>query len=92
MMVLWLCMAVSVQITWMSFSKSEPAAPEVNVITSTAQSVSFEIVIPGIYTQDTIVNGVSFTRLILPQIHELILDNLPNNNAVFSLYPYKIHP
>ena len=76
---------------WVSFSSTAgQSAPAVNVLSSTAQSVSFEVIIPGIYTLDTIVNGVSFTRLILPPIHELILDNLPHHNAVFRLYPHKI--
>ncbi|MCL2042195.1 MAG: hypothetical protein FWG84_09210, partial [Bacteroidales bacterium] len=51
---------------WVSFSKSEPSAPEMNLLTSTAQSVSFEVSIPGIYMLDTLVNGVAYTRLILP--------------------------
>jgi len=55
---------------WVGFgAATEPCAPEVSVLSSTSQSVSFEIVIPGIYTQDTVVNGVAFTRLGLPQIH-----------------------
>jgi len=29
----------------------------------------FSTYIPDIYTVDTVVNGVAFTRLILPQIH-----------------------
>jgi len=63
---LLLSSAISAQMTWMGFSKSEPAAPEVNVLTSNTQSVIFEVSIPGIYTMDTIVNGVAFTRLNLP--------------------------
>jgi len=81
--------------TWMGFSQKEPAAPEVNVITSTSQSVSFEVTIPGIYTQDTIVNGVMFTRLILPLITlintKLLFYHFPHHNVVFGCYPHKIH-
>ena len=51
---------------WVNFSGSKPDAPELNLLKSDAQSVSFEITIPGIYTMDTVVNGVAFTRLILP--------------------------
>jgi hypothetical protein len=51
---------------WVDFSMSEPSAPEFNLLTSTAQSVTFEVTIPGIYTKDTVVNGTAFTRLILP--------------------------
>ena len=69
MMALLLSSAISAQMTWMGFSKSEPAAPEVNVLSSNAREVVFEITIPGIHTVDTIVNGTTFTRLILPQIH-----------------------
>jgi len=50
---------------WVSFSNQKPGAPEINLLTSNAQTVSFEITIPGIYTQDTVVNGIAFTRLIL---------------------------
>ena len=53
---------------WVSFgSISEPSIPEVSILTSTAQSVSFEVTIPGIYVMDTVVNGTAFTRLILPK-------------------------
>jgi len=51
---------------YVSFSTSEPGAPEINVLTSNAQSVSFEVTIPCIYTIDTVVNNVAFTRLFLP--------------------------
>ena len=54
---------------WVNFtniSGAEPGAPEINLTTSNAQTVTFSVTIPGIYTQDTVVNGVSFTRLILP--------------------------
>jgi len=52
---------------WTIFSNSEPgAAPEVLVTTSSTQSVTFEVTIPGIYTQDTVVKGMAFTRLRLP--------------------------
>jgi hypothetical protein len=50
---------------WVNFSSSEPRAPECNVFTSNIQSVSFEVTIPGIHVQDTIVNGRAFTRLFL---------------------------
>ena len=36
------------------------------MLSSTARSVSFEVSIPGIYALDTVVNGTTFTRLILP--------------------------
>ena len=51
---------------WVNFSNNKPNAPEINLLTSNAQTVSFEINIPGIYTLDTIVNSTAFTRLILP--------------------------
>jgi len=50
---------------WVSFSGSKPGAPEINLLTNSAQSVSFELTIPGIYTTDTVVDGMSFTRLML---------------------------
>jgi len=54
---------------WVSFSSTAgQSAPAVNVLSSTSRSVSSEIVIPGIHTMDTVVNGVAFTRLILPLI------------------------
>ena len=62
--VLW-SFAVNAQ-QWVNFSSSEPNAPEVNVLNSTSQSVTFEVTIPGIYKIDTVVNGTSFSRLILP--------------------------
>jgi len=65
MMAFLLGTAVNAQV-WVGFSKSEPAAPEVNVLTSDTRNVSFEVIIPGIYKLDTVVNGVAFTRLILP--------------------------
>ena len=37
-----------------------------NLITSNAQTVTFEVAIPGIYRMDTIVNGTTFRRLFLP--------------------------
>jgi len=51
---------------WVGFSRSEPTAPEINLITSNAQTVTFEVNVPGIYTKDTVVNGIAFTRLTLP--------------------------
>jgi hypothetical protein len=51
---------------WVNFSRSEPAAPEMNLLTSNAQTVGFTVTIPGIYATDTVVNGTAFTRLILP--------------------------
>jgi tetratricopeptide (TPR) repeat protein len=51
---------------WVNFSSSEPKAPEINLITSTPQTVTFEVIISGIYTQDTVVNGTVFKRLTLP--------------------------
>jgi len=68
-----LCFAVALAFVshaqqWVSFgSTSEPSIPEVSILTSTAQSVSFEVTIPGIYALDTIVNGTAFTRLFLPK-------------------------
>jgi len=50
---------------WVNFSSSAPAAPEVNVTTSNAQTVTFEVTLPGIFTQDTVVKGMAFTRLII---------------------------
>jgi len=52
--------------TWINFSSSIPGAPEMNVLTSNSQAVTFEVTIPGIYTMDTIVGGAAFTRLALP--------------------------
>ena len=51
---------------WVNFSSSEPCAPELNLLTSNAQTVTFSVTIPGIYTVDTVVKGMAFTRLILP--------------------------
>ena len=51
---------------WVNFSSSEPSVPEMNLLTSNAQTVTFSVTIPGIYTQDTVIDAVSFTRLILP--------------------------
>jgi len=51
---------------WVNFSSSVPSTPEVNLLISNTNTVTFEITIPGIYTQDTVVNGMAFTRLILP--------------------------
>ena len=51
---------------WVSFSGGKPGEPEVTLLNSDAQSVTFEISIPGIYTLDTTVKGMNFTRLILP--------------------------
>ncbi|MDR2928437.1 MAG: C25 family cysteine peptidase [Cytophagaceae bacterium] len=51
---------------WVGFSKSEPTVPELNILSSNTQTVSFEVTIPGIYTQDTTVNGTAFRRLVLP--------------------------
>jgi hypothetical protein len=50
---------------WVNFTSATPKAPELNLFTSNAQTVSFEVTIPGIYTMDTIVNGIAFTRLFL---------------------------
>jgi len=51
---------------WVIFSGSEPGAPEVNLSTSNTQTVTFSVTLPGIYTQDTVVKGMAFTRLGLP--------------------------
>jgi len=51
---------------WVGFSGSKPGAPEINLLNSNNQSVSFEITIPGIYMVDTVVKGTAFTRLMLP--------------------------
>jgi hypothetical protein len=51
---------------WVNFSNSESTTPEMNLLTSNAQTVSFAVTVPGIYTLDTVVNGTAFTRLILP--------------------------
>ena len=51
---------------WVNFASSSPKAPEFNLSTSNAQTVTFEVSIPGIYTLDTVVNGTAFTRLMLP--------------------------
>jgi len=45
MMALLLSTAASAQMTWMGFSKSEPVAPEVNVLSSTAQAVTFSVTV-----------------------------------------------
>jgi len=50
---------------WVNFSSSTPAVPEVNLITSNEQEVTFEVIIPGIYYTDTIVNNQFFRRLTL---------------------------
>ena len=65
--VLWLGVftsAVNAQ-QWVNFTSREPQAPIMNLLTSTAKSVTFEVTIPGIYTLDTVVNGTTFTRLML---------------------------
>jgi len=59
-------LTASAQTKWVGFSQKEPAAPDVNVLSSNAREVVFEITIPGIHTMDTVVNGTTFTRLILP--------------------------
>lgn len=51
---------------WVAFSNLVSNTPELNLLHSNAQSVSFEVTIPGIYKMDTVVNGVSFSRLMLP--------------------------
>ena len=50
---------------WVNFASSEPKAPELNLLEN-ARTVTFSVTLPGIYTQDTVVNGIAFTRLILP--------------------------
>jgi len=50
---------------WVNFSSSNPGTPELNLLNSNAQAVSFEIIIPSIYTLDTTVNSTAFTRLML---------------------------
>ena len=52
---------------WVNFSSSQPNAPEHHLLNSNAQSVSFSVTVPGIYTLDTVVNGTAFTRLGLPK-------------------------
>jgi len=42
-----------------------PKAPENNLLEN-ARTVSFTITIPGIYTLDTVVNSIAFTRLMIP--------------------------
>jgi len=51
---------------WVGFTKVEPSAPELNLITNSNQGVSFDVKIPGVYVADTVVNGTAFTRLFLP--------------------------
>jgi len=52
---------------WVGFTTSTPGFPEVNLLTSNAQSVSFEVTIPGIYTLDTVVGRTAFKRLFFPK-------------------------
>jgi len=51
---------------WVSFSRNEPSVPNLNLLTSNTQTVSFDLTIPGIYKLDTLANSSAFTRLILP--------------------------
>jgi len=51
---------------WVRFSSSESNTPEMNLQTSHANEVTFTVAIPGIYTIDTVVKGIAFTRLVLP--------------------------
>ena len=51
---------------WIYFSDSGETIPHLNLLNSDAQSVTFTVSIPGIYTLDTVVQGTAFTRLILP--------------------------
>jgi tetratricopeptide (TPR) repeat protein len=60
------CISSALSQQWVNFSSSQPKAPELNLITSNAQEVTFEITIPGIYAQDTVVGGTAFNRLNLP--------------------------
>ena len=53
---------------WVNFSSNDPRAPECKVLTSNAQNVRFEVTLPGIYTQDTTVNSMVFTRLMFPGV------------------------
>jgi len=71
---------------WISFNNTASNAPEVNVITSNTQTVSFEVTIPGIYRKDTIVNGVAFSRLLLPCGQAIN----PTGSPELSVLHYKI--
>jgi hypothetical protein len=51
---------------WVGLSSSTPKEPELNILNSNAQSICFEITIPGIYWTDTLVDGITFRRLTLP--------------------------
>jgi len=51
---------------WVVFTNLEPSAPEFNVLSNNSQEVKFEIEIPGIFCTDTVVNGTTYSRLILP--------------------------
>ena len=52
---------------WVSFSNNDLYTPELNLLSSNTQTVSFTVTIPGIYKLDTLVNGTAFTRLMLPE-------------------------
>jgi len=54
---------------WIPFHSSGSKAPEVNLLTSTAQTVVFEVTLSGIYRTDTVIKGNSFSRLRIPGAH-----------------------
>ncbi|MDR2083814.1 MAG: C25 family cysteine peptidase [Bacteroidales bacterium] len=51
---------------WIGFSNTEHSVSELEILSSTSQSVSLKLTVPGIYKTDTLVNGTSYSRLILP--------------------------
>ena len=54
------------QSNWVGFTSSNPDETVVDLLVSTPEKVSFEVSIPGIFRVDTVVNGVLYSRLMLP--------------------------
>jgi len=65
-LMIYLGMFSAISQTWINFSSSSPSAPNVDLLKSNSQTVSFEITVHGIYSLDTVVNSTAFTRLTPP--------------------------
>ncbi|MBN1199821.1 MAG: hypothetical protein JXA23_10750, partial [Bacteroidales bacterium] len=52
---------------WITFTDPRPSAPILRVISSTNQQVRFDIMIPGMYQEDTIIDQITYQRLLIPQ-------------------------
>ena len=51
---------------WVGFTSSEPETPLIKVLSSNAQTVSFEVTVRGIHRIDTTVSGVKYSRFVVP--------------------------